>query len=152
MEWRRATPEDLPLLTASRLRTLRAANGLDESADMTAVAAATRAYYERALTDGTHMAFLALEEGEVIATGGVSFYQLMPTCDTPDGRHAYVMNMYTRPDHRRRGVARRMLALLVEEAHRRGVTSISLEATAQGRGLYESFGFVPDPAEMTLPR
>ena len=41
--------------------------------------------------------------------------------------------------------------LRVEDAHRRGVTAISLEATAMGRPLYEKFGFVPMEHEMELP-
>ena len=43
------------------------------------------------------------------------------------------------------------LALLVKDAHRRGVTAISLEATAMGRPLYERFGFVSMEHEMELP-
>ena len=52
---------------------------------------------------------------------------------------------------RDRGIATRILTRLVEDAHRRGVTAISLEATAMGRPLYEKFGFVPMEHEMELP-
>ena len=41
--------------------------------------------------------------------------------------------------------------LLVEEARKRGVTAISLDATAMGMPLYESMGFVHMPMEMELP-
>ena len=152
IRWHRATTEDLPALVESRIRTLRAANGLDDAADMSAVEASTRTYYERALADGSHVACLVYDGDRIIATGGVSFYQLMPTCDAPGGLHAYIMNMYTHPDYRRRGIAMRMLSLLVEEADAKGASTIALEATAQGRPLYEKFGFVADGAEMILPR
>ena len=61
------------------------------------------------------------------------------------------MNIYTRPDYRRQGIARHMVDLLVGEARERGVTAISLEATAMGMSLYESYGFIHMPAEMELP-
>ena len=61
------------------------------------------------------------------------------------------MNIYTRPDYRRQGIARHMVDLLVGEARERGVTAISLEATAMGMPLYESYGFIHMPAEMELP-
>ena len=51
----------------------------------------------------------------------------------PTGRKAYLMNLYTAPQYRRQGIATRILTRLVEDAHRRGVTAISLEATAMGR-------------------
>ena len=40
---------------------------------------------------------------------------------------------------------------LVREAESRGVTAISLEATAMGRPLYEAYGFTAMNHEMELP-
>ena len=75
----------------------------------------------------------------------------MPTFHNPSGCKAYIMNMYTRPEYRRRGIAYHTLDLLVKEIRRRGITSISLEATDMGRPLYEKYGFLPMEHEMELP-
>lgn len=75
----------------------------------------------------------------------------MPTYHNPSGRKAYIMNMYTRPEYRRRGIAYHTLDLLVKEIRRRGITSISLEATDMGRPLYKKYGFLPMEHEMELP-
>lgn len=75
----------------------------------------------------------------------------MPTYHNPSGRKAYIMNMYTRPEYRRRGIAYHTLDLLVKEIRRRGILSISLEATDMGRPLYEKYGFLPMEHEMELP-
>ena len=75
----------------------------------------------------------------------------MPTVNNRSGNKAYIMNMYTHPAYRRRGVALKALDLLGQEAKRRGVTAISLEATEIGRPLYEKYGFVAMPHEMELP-
>ena len=40
------------------------------------------------------------------------------------------MNVYTAPDYRGQGIAMRMVEMLIEEARRRGITEISLDATA----------------------
>ncbi|MGG6311641.1 GNAT family N-acetyltransferase [Paenibacillus macerans] len=63
-----------------------------------------------------------------------------------DGRHGEVKSMRTADSYRRKGVARQMLAHLLEEAKRRGYHRVSLEtgsmeAFAPARRLYESFGF-----------
>ena len=62
-----------------------------------------------------------------------------------------IMNMYTRPEYRRRGIAYHMLDLLVRDAADRGIDAISLEATRMGRSLYEKYGFVKMNDEMELP-
>ena len=147
----KAGPEDLELLVRTRIQVLLAANQLPEGTDMTAVETASRDYYRAALADGNHAAWLVFDGDTWIGAGGVSFYRIMPTYHNPSGRRAYLMNIYTHPDYRRRGIARHMVDLLVGEARQRGITAISLEATDMGRPLYEAYGFVQMPAEMELP-
>ena len=141
----------LELLVATRIEVLRAANQLEEGADMSRVEAESRAYYQRALADGSHTAYLAFEGDAFVGAGGVSYFQVMPTWHNPTGRKAYIMNMYVRPEHRRRGIATGLLDRLVDDARQKGVTAISLEATEMGRPLYEKYGFVTMLHEMELP-
>ena len=137
----KATLAELELLVAVRCRVLRAANQLPEDTPLPEVESQTRTYYQKAFAENTHTAYL-LWDGETLAgTGAVSYFQVMPTVHNPTGRKAYLMNLYTAPQYRRQGIATR----------RRGVTAISLEATAMGRPLYEKFGFVPMEHEMELP-
>lgn len=149
--YQKAGIADLDILTDLRAEVLRAANGLPSSTDMSEVKRQTRCYYQRALLDDTHAAYLVWDGGRVVGAGGVSFFQVMPTYHNPSGTNAYIMNMYTRPEYRRRGIARKTLDLLVQEARDRGVAAISLEATAMGRPLYEAYGFIPMEHEMELP-
>ena len=151
--WHRAGLINLDLLTETRITVLRAANGLDEQADLEEVRQNSRVYYQGALADGSHVAWLAFDgdSGQVAAAGGISFFRVMPTVSNPTGEKAYIMNMYTAPGYRRRGLATHMLKLLTEEAAKRGVVSVSLEATDAGRPLYERFGFVTMEHEMELP-
>lgn len=148
--YKRATIEDIDLLTKSRIEVLRAANCLSDDADMREVREQSWHYYMRALCDGTHSAYLVLDGDRFVGAGGVSFYQVMPTYHNPSGRKAYIMNMYTAPTYRRRGIAYRTLDLLVRDAKDRGITAISLEATPMGRPLYEKYGFRRMEDEMEL--
>ena len=61
------------------------------------------------------------------------------------------MNMYTRPEYRRNGIAYKTLDLLIQECRASGIENISLEATSMGRPLYEKYGFVGMKDEMELP-
>ena len=151
IEFRKASRDALEMLVATRLEVLRAANQLDERADMSEVERASRAYYEVALRNDSHWGLLAFDGDTFVGAGGVSFYQVMPTYHNPTGRRAYIMNMYVRPEYRRRGIAMQILKQLVDEARRRGVPQITLEATDMGRPLYDKFGFVAMKCEMELP-
>lgn len=149
--YKKATLEDLDLLTQTRIEVLRAANKLGADVDMSIVESESREYYKRSLADGSHTAYLVFDGGVFVGAGAVSYYAVMPTYHNPTGLNAYIMNMYTRPDYRRRGIAMKTLELLIQDAKARGIRRISLDATDMGRPMYEKYGFVPMPCEMELP-
>lgn len=150
LEYKKATIEDLDLLTKTRVEVLRAANELPEDTDMSEVEKQSYDYYKKALVDGSHIAYLVFDGESFVGAGGVSFFQVMPTYHNPSGKKAYIMNMYTVSEYRRRGVAYQTLDKLVQEAKERGIFAISLEATDMGRPLYEKYGFVKMDHEMEL--
>ena len=76
--------------------------------------------------------------------------QVLPTYHNPTGKKAYIMNMYTASEYRRRGIAFHTLDLLVKDARKQGISQITLEATEMGRPLYERYGFVKMEDEMEL--
>ncbi len=150
MIYKLATIEDIDELVRTRIIVLRAANQLSDDVDMLNVERESYEYYKRALVSGEHVAYLVYDEDTFVGAGGVSFYQVMPTYHNPSGRKAYIMNMYTSPEYRRKGIAYHTLDLLVKEAQEQGVSHISLEATEAGRPLYEKYGFVKMEDEMEL--
>ncbi|MEL7601982.1 MAG: GNAT family N-acetyltransferase [Bacillota bacterium] len=150
--YKKATLDDLDALVKMRIKVLRTANGLSDLVDMSQVESESRYYYQRGLQEGGHVAYLVYDRDAVIGAGGVSFYQVMPTYCNPSGKKAYLMNLYTEPDYRRKGIAWQTLDLLVHEARERGVDFITLDTTKMGRPLYEKYGFISMQDEMILPR
>ena len=148
---KKAAIADIDILTETRVEVLRAANKLSSDTNMDEVKIQSYNYYKSALCDGTHTAYLVFDENRFVGAGGVSFFQVMPTYHNPTGEKAYIMNMYTVPEYRRKGIAFHVLDLLVKDCKNRGVTAISLEATDMGRPLYEKYGFVNMKHEMELP-
>lgn len=146
--YKKGTIEDIDLLTKTRIEVLRAANKLSSDTDMYEVERASYEYYRQDFLNDSHTAYLVFDGNKFVGAGGVSYYQVMPTYHNPSGKKAYIMNMYTGPSYRRNGIATKTLALLVEDAKRRGINAISLEATEEGRPLYEKFGFVQMKNEM----
>lgn len=150
LTYKKASIKDIDILTKTRIEVLRVANQLSEDTDMSEVERESYNYYQKALRDGSHIAYLVFGGTRFVGAGAVSFYKVMPTYHNPSGNKAYIMNMYTNIDYRRKGIATKVLELLIKESKNRGVTDISLEATEMGRLLYEKSGFVKMNNEMNL--
>lgn len=147
----KATLDDLERLVESRIVVLKAVNKLDDSVDMAEIKKQSYDYYIRALSDGAHVAYMVFDGSVFVGTGGISFFQVMPTYHNPTGNKAYIMNIYTNPDYRRMGIANKILDFLVSASREKGISAIFLEATDMGRPLYEKYGFIAMNDEMELP-
>lgn len=146
-EYRIAGKADRELLMDSRLEMLRVVNGLPETYVFDAeLVEESKAYFAA----GDQTTVLALEQGQLAGCATLCYMGVMPTFSHPTGKRAHLMNVYTREPYRRRGIAARMVEMLIQEARGRGVTEISLDATESGRPLYERLGFVASRECMVL--
>lgn len=148
--YKQASLDDIELLVKSRIIVLRDANHLDDSADMSEIKAQSYDYYRQAIPNGECITYLVFDDDKLIGCGGVSFFRVMPTCHNPTGKKAYLMNIYTAPEYRRKGIAYKTLDLLVKATKEKGINHINLEATAMGRSMYEKYGFTKMNDEMEL--
>lgn len=140
--------DKLDQLIDVRIKVLRSANKLSDDVDMEEIASNSYNYYKRGFQDDSFIIFFAYEEDKVIGCGGVSFYEVMSTFDYPNGRAAYIMNMYTEQNYRKKGIATKILDCLVNECLQRGIDRITLEASDMGLSVYEKYGFVKTKHEM----
>ena len=149
MEFRIATKEDIELMMSSRLEMLKVVNGLPADYQYTDdFVREIRDYF----LNGDQTTVLAIDDGEVIGCASMSYIRIMPTFSHPTGKRAHLMNVYTRNEYRRKGIARKMCEMLIGDAWNRGATEISLDATTMGRPLYESLGFKSTSEGMVLTR
>jgi len=86
-------------------------------------------------------AWIADVDGTAAASAGLLWFHHPPSPMNPAGLEAYLLNVYTRPEARRRGLARKLVERAVGEARSAGVRRIWLRASSSGRPLYEELGF-----------
>jgi GNAT superfamily N-acetyltransferase len=98
---------------------------------------------------GEYRTWLVAVDGEVVAGVGLWLLDWPPGPTDASCRRAFVYNVYTRPDYRRRRLARRLMAEVIDWCQAQHLTELYLHASDEGRALYESLGFEPT-TEMRL--
>ncbi len=146
-----ATMDDIEDLVAWRIEVLDAVFGAQDDQAKRELAQENRRYYQDHL-GRDHIAVFASIDGEIAGCGAICYHDEMPSPDNPGGRCGYVMNVYTRPAARGRGVGAAVMHDLMEDAHERRVEKVYLETTPAGRVLYEAVGFSDMPDMMVLAR
>ena len=105
-----------------------------------------KAAWSRMMSTADLTVYLAEHAGEEVGTTAML---LMPHLTYDCRPTAFVESMYVRDDHRRRGVARMMLARLLDDARRAGCLKVQLvshkrHAADGAHALYRSAGFVDE--------
>jgi len=139
---RLATVTDAPIIVHQR-RAMFTDMGLADSGDLDAMEATFAPYVRQALGNGSYHGWLAeTDDGRVVAGGGLIVHEWPARPGNPsDPRRAYILNVYTEPDHRKQGLARRIMMTILACCRAEGLKAVSLHASAYGRPLYESLGF-----------
>lgn len=145
--YRKTTKADMKILMKLRLEMLREVNGLSGEYEYDEnFIFESRRYFE----SGEQTTVIASDGETLVGCASLSYTWIMPTFSHPTGNRAHLMNVYTRADYRRRGISKKMVEILIDEAKENGVTEISLDATEMGRLLYESLGFKASDSCMVM--
>ena len=119
IRYKRLTEKELNTFIHMRINQLRE-EGAKEEIDLVP---ALNEYYTRHMADGTFVSWLALDEGNIIGTSGMSFVEKPPYFG-------------------RRGIAKELLSRVIDDAREYGCGTIQITASDMGVKLYTDFGFV----------
>jgi GNAT superfamily N-acetyltransferase len=144
---RPATRADLDSVLEHRLGMIEAVFSVEMSAatgrvDPAGLRESNRRWLEEHL-GRDFLAWIADAGGRAVASAAILWFDHPPSPVNPGGREAYILNVFTEPRARRRGLARLLMERLVEEARAAGVKRVWLRASDEGRPLYELMGFRP---------
>jgi ribosomal protein S18 acetylase RimI-like enzyme len=139
VEIRRATVADIPIIISFRDALFSPYVSRESVEEMNAFSIG---YLEEKIPNGEFICLLAEIGGEVVGSGALTYYQLSPKPGILGEDIGYVSSVFVREDCRRRGIARQLMAEILETARSKGVKFVSLHAgTKEGEPLYESLGF-----------
>jgi GNAT superfamily N-acetyltransferase len=113
---------------------------------------ALREYFSEAIPSDDFIAWLAEYNGKIIGTSGMVVWQMPARYGgLESGKLGYILNLYTIPEARRKGICTRLLNELIKEAKSLGLKYLHLHASEDGISIYRKAGFVmPDQIELKL--
>lgn len=99
-------------------------------------------WVEMKLQSGDYLGWLAVTEG-VIVVGGAGLWLMdwPPHMVGSSPRRGNIVNVYTEPSFRRRGLARRLTEAALDFCKANEIDFVILHASDEGRRLYEELGF-----------
>lgn len=140
----RAILADLDQLVRLRLGYLQDDFGELSPDQRTLIAAGLPAYFEHHLGRDI-FAYVARDaKGTIVSCAWMLLVDKPPSPRFPHGRTGVLFNVYTVPERRRQGLARRVMERLIADARERQLDVIELHATSDGYPLYSLLGFEDD--------
>lgn len=94
-------------------------------------------------------AFIAEDNGNAVGCCLLLVTEKPANPRFPNGLSGTVLNVYTRPEYRRQGIAGGLMGLLIAQARELGLDLIELKATPDGARLYKTLGFEQDFSRYT---
>jgi GNAT superfamily N-acetyltransferase len=137
---RPGTVADIPGIAHHRRRMCEDM-GYSDDAALTAMVSATAQYLEKAIPEGSFRSWLACDDDKIIAGGAVVIVPWPAHAYEPECRRATILNVYTEPEYRRRGIARQLMEAIISWCRQQGFARVSLHASEYGKPLYQSLGF-----------
>jgi GNAT superfamily N-acetyltransferase len=140
-----ATLEDVDVLVHHRIAMFQ---DMGVALDAGAVDAAFRPWLLEMMPKGVYRAWVVLSGAQVISGGGITILPWPPGPRYFSGRLAFVYNVYTEPDHRRRGLGRMVMETIHGWCREERIGSLALNASQFGQSMYESLGYGVTPSPM----
>jgi len=140
---REATITDLEVVLHHR-RSMFSDMGYHDEPAVKAMLSTSRPFFAERLADGRYRAWLVENSlHQVVAGGGFIIFDYHSSPTDPFPKRPVIVNMYTEPPYRRKGIARMLMRTMIDWCREEGFGSVVLHASNEGRPLYEELGFKP---------
>jgi GNAT superfamily N-acetyltransferase len=140
-----ATLDDVDALVHHRIAMFQ---DMGVPVDAPAVDAAFRPWLLDMMPSGVYRAWVIEGGSRVVSGGGITILPWPPGPRYFSGRLAFVYNVYTEPDHRRRGLGRMVMEAIHAWCRDERIGSLALNASYFGQPMYESLGYAVAPSPM----
>lgn len=136
----KATIKDIGALTDLRIAYLQEDLDNITNKDLEVMQASLPSYYEKHLNKDL-IVYVARDEMDIVSCAFLLIVEKPMSPSFITGKTGTVLNVYTKPEYRKKGYAKELVTMMLEDAKAEGVSIIELKATEDGYSLYKSVGF-----------
>ncbi|MFX1508612.1 MAG: GNAT family N-acetyltransferase, partial [Promethearchaeota archaeon] len=129
---RRASLDDVTTLVRFRSALFKEMGRLKEEEEKSFETACEQ-FFTQYIPQDRFISWIAEDNGNVVAVSGLVFFQKPPSPGNITGKEAYIMNMYTLTEWRKKGIASRLLQKIIRFLNQQEIISITLHTTEVGR-------------------
>ena len=138
MIFEKATIKDINGLTDLRLAYLQEDLGVITNKEL--IQESLPGYYEKHLNKDL-MVYVARDDEDIVSCAFLLIVEKPMSPSFITGKTGTVLNVYTKPEYRNKGYAKKLMTMMLEEATAQDVSVIELKSTEDGYLLYKSVGF-----------
>ena len=132
---------EVELLTTYRMAYLEEMQGKQSEEYQQKLKEELTQYFIQSLSEGRFFAYLAEQDGIMLSFGAMILKKIPGDFNQSSYLEGDILNMYTIPSARRKGISAMILEQLLIEARWRGVSKVALHTSKDGEKLYRKFGF-----------
>ena len=136
----KATLKDIGVLTDLRIAYLNEDLGVITDENLELMQVTLPSYYEKHLNEDL-MVYVARDKMDIVSCAFLLIVEKPMSPSFITGKTGTVLNVYTKPEYRKKGYAKKLMTMMLEDARAESVSIIELKATEDGYSLYKSVGF-----------
>ena len=90
------------------------------------------------------IAYIAEENNEIISSVFLVIIEKPSNPSFMSGKIGNILNVYTKPQYRKQGIAGQLLKLVIDESKGMNLAYLELKSTKEGFNLYKELGFIEE--------
>ena len=138
---RKIEQQDISLLVDYRLKYLTELQGEQAVQNNETTKVGLESYFRNVIKQNRFFAFVAEIDGVVVSFGGMVVKEIPGDFSCSTYLEGDILNMYTIPAARRKGISQLILNALLKEAVMLGISKVALHTSKDGEHLYRKNGF-----------
>lgn len=141
LEINKINAEDISQLIRYRIEYLTEMQGARDKVYLNKLESEMTTFFKKSISEGSFFGLVATIESKIIGYGGMVIRYIPGDFNNSVYCEADILNMYTIPHARKKGVSGQILLRLIKEAKFMGITKLCLHTSVDGENLYRSAGF-----------
>ncbi|MGL4737430.1 MAG: GNAT family N-acetyltransferase [Cellulosilyticaceae bacterium] len=123
-----------------RISLFRELGEVSETEDIAPLRLSTMQYFLSHI-DQDLLCWAVVVDEKIVSIASLNLFSRIPYLENLSGREGYILNIYTLPDYRKRGLAGKLVNSIIDYAKENEIKRLWLNSSEQGKSVYTSCGF-----------